>query len=110
MNHKLAMTILIYFSFLANPVLPAMEEISFRDFGVDDLIRQRFVENQQTAEESEKALGSEKIEKPDGGKEITYYSITTKEEEAELHKEEKEKVERSWEMLRNIIIIDKRIR
>jgi hypothetical protein len=88
----------------------ALRKSVFRDFGVDDLIMQRFVENQQTAEESEKALGSEKIEKPDGGKEITYYSITTKEEEAELHKEEKEKVERSWEMLRNSIIIDRHMK
>jgi hypothetical protein len=110
MNHKLAMTILIYFSFLANPVLPAMEKISFRDFGVDDLIRQRFVQNQQSAEESDKGLGSEKIEKPDGRKEIIYYSITTEEEEAERRKEEKEKVERSWEMLRNSIIIDRHMK
>ena len=110
MNRKLAMTILIYLSILANPVLPAMEKISFGDIGEDDLIIQRFVENQQSAEESEKALGSEKIEKPDGEKEITYYSVTTKEEEAERRKEEKEKVERSWEMLRNIIIIDRRMR
>jgi hypothetical protein len=110
MNRKLALTILIYFSFLANPVLSAMEKIFFRDFGVDDLIMQRFVENQQTAEESEKALGSEKIEKPDGGQEITYSSITTNEEEAEHRKEEKEKVEKSWEMLRNAIIIDRRMR
>jgi hypothetical protein len=87
-----------------------MEKIYFGDFGADDLIRQRFVQNQQSAEESEKALGSEKIEKPDGRKEITYYAITTEEEEAERHREEKEKVERSWEMLRNFIIIDRQIR
>ena len=112
MNCKLAITItiLINLLFLANPVSPVMEKISFRDFGVDDLIIQRFVEDQQSAEESEKGLGSEKIEKPDGGIEITYYSITTKEEEAARRKEEKEKVERSWEMLRDIIIIDRRMR
>jgi hypothetical protein len=110
MNRILTINIWIYFLFLASPVLPAMEKIYSGDFGVDDLIMQRFVQNQQSAEESDKGLGSEKIEKPDGRKEIIYYSITTEEEEAERRKEEKEKVERSWEMLRNSIIIDRHMK
>jgi hypothetical protein len=108
MSRRLAMTILIYFSIFANLLLLPTGMIAFRDFGVDHRIIQHFVENQQTGEVSEKALGSEKNEKQNGGQEITYYSITTNEEEAEHRKEEKEKVERSWEMLKNIIIDNRR--
>lgn len=49
-------------------------------------------------------LGVKEVERPDGGKDKVYYSITTVEEEARRRQEEKEKLERSMEMLRNIII------
>ena len=59
--------------------------------------------------EKEKGLGSEEIKRPDGEKDRVYYSITTPEEEKELRKEEKEKQDKSLEILNNIII-DKRAR
>lgn len=53
-------------------------------------------------------LGVKEVERPDGGKNKIYYSITTVEEEAKRRQEEKEKLERSMEMLRNIIIDQRR--
>jgi hypothetical protein len=47
------------------------------------------------------------IPRPDGSKDRIYYSIITPEEESQRSKEEKEKSDRSWEMLKNVII-DKR--
>ena len=54
-------------------------------------------------------LGSQEIPRGDGGKDRVYYSVTTPEEENKARQEEKEKEEKSWEMLRNIII-DRRTR
>ena len=63
----------------------------------------------QTDEKTEKGLGSKEIKKPDGQEEKVYYSTTTPEEEAEHRQEEKEKAEKSLDILRNMIIVPKRI-
>jgi hypothetical protein len=55
-------------------------------------------------EESSKTLGVREVERPDGGKDKIYYSITSPEEESGEAKEEEEKIEKSWDMLRNIVI------
>ncbi len=63
----------------------------------------------QTDEKSEKGVGTKEIKKPDGREEKVYYSTTTPEEEAERRQEEKEKAEKSLDILRNMIIVPKRI-
>jgi len=57
----------------------------------------------------EDGLGTREIPRPDGGRDRVFYSVTTPEEERKNREEEKEKNERSWEMLRNIIL-DRRSR
>jgi hypothetical protein len=57
----------------------------------------------------EKSLGTQEIPRTDGGRDKIYYSITTLEEERKSREEEKEKADKSWEMLNNIII-DRRSR
>ena len=47
------------------------------------------------------------MKRPDGGKDRIYYSITTEEEENERRKEESKKLDKSMEMLDNMIIFEK---
>ena len=61
-------------------------------------------EQEKISPAPEKGLGTQDLSRTDGGKDKTYYSITTPEEEARAKQEEKESADRSWEMLRNIII------
>jgi hypothetical protein len=56
---------------------------------------------------SSAGVGVLEVPRPDGGKDKIYYSTTTQEEERQRSQEEKENADRSWEMLRNVII-DKR--
>ena len=63
----------------------------------------------QSDEQSEKGVGTKEIKKPDGQEEKVYYSTTTPEEEAERRQEEKEKAEKSLDILRNMILVPKRI-
>jgi hypothetical protein len=107
MNFTQAMAILVYFCLVANPLAACMDRISPKTVGTDKRVTQGAGETLRTDEGSEKALGSREIQRPDGGKDKIYYSVTTQEEEAEQQREEKEKVEKSWDILRNIII-DKR--
>ena len=58
--------------------------------------------------EPPKGIGTQEIPREDGGKDKIYYSITTPEEEEKAKQEEKEKEERSWDMLKNIIIDNRR--
>ncbi len=53
-------------------------------------------------------LGAYDVPRPDGGKDKVYYSIITPEEEAQSKKEEKEKMEKSLDLLRNIVIDGRR--
>jgi hypothetical protein len=108
MDSTQAMAVLVFFSVIANPLSASIDEISLKEVGTDKRVPQGFVESQQTDEGSQKTLGGMEIQRPDGGKDKIYYSVTPKEEEVKQQKEEKEKVEKSWDMLRNIIIIDKR--
>jgi hypothetical protein len=107
MNLIQAMAILVYFSLVANPLADSIDRIDPRAVGTDKRVTQGTGETLRTDEGSEKALGSREIQRPDGGKDKTYYSGTSKEEQEEKQREEKEKEEKSWDMLRNIII-DKR--
>jgi hypothetical protein len=68
----------------------------------------RLAESLQTDERIERGTGSKAIERKDGQEDKVYYSTPTKEEEAERRQEEKKKVEKSLEMLKNMIIVPKR--
>ena len=59
---------------------------------------------EKNSQPSASGVGVLEIPRPDGSKDKIYYSIITPEEESQRSKEEKEKSDRSWEMLKNIII------
>jgi len=52
----------------------------------------------------DRGLGTQEIPRRDGGKDKVYYSVTTPDEDRKNQEEEKEKADKSWEVLRNIII------
>ena len=54
--------------------------------------------------ENPPGLGTQEIERSDGGKDKIYYSVVTPEEEAKTKEEEKEKTDQSWDILKNVII------
>jgi hypothetical protein len=58
--------------------------------------------------EGTSGLGVKETTRPDGGKDVTYFSVTTPEEERKAQQEEQEKMEKALEILRNIIINDRR--
>ena len=58
--------------------------------------------------EPPQGIGAQEVPREDGGKDKIYYSITTPEEEKKAKQEEKEKEERSWDILKNIIIDNRR--
>ncbi len=59
--------------------------------------------------ETPSGVGVIEVPRADGGKDKIYFSTFSYEEEGQAKAEEKEKVNRSWDMLKNIII-DKRSR
>jgi hypothetical protein len=95
--------------FLLHPAASSMK-ISPEEIERNNQAFPRLAESLQTDERIERGTGSKVIEGKDGQKDKVYYSTTTREEEAERRQEEKEKVEKSLEMLRNMIIIPKRVR
>jgi hypothetical protein len=58
---------------------------------------------------SPKGVGVVEVPRADGRKDKVYFSTMTPEEESQNAAAEREKVDRSWDMLRNIII-DRRAR
>ncbi len=54
--------------------------------------------------------GVREIPGKEGGKDIEYFSEVTREEEEKALEEEKEKTDRSWDLLRNVIIDRRRTR
>ncbi len=55
-----------------------------------------------------KDLGMYQVPRPEGGNDRIYYSVVTPEEEAKQKNEEKEKLDKSLDVLRNIIIDGRR--
>ena len=102
---------LIYSIFLIAFPLDALtvdEVIRLKQAGVDDKTIQMLIEQERMTQGETKGLGIKEVEKPGGGKDKIYYAITPAEEEIKSRQEEKEKLEKSWEMLRNIIIDERR--
>jgi len=108
MNHTSIQIVAIAF-FLLQPAVLSLMQISTEKTGKNDQTLPLRAGSYQTDEGGEKGLGTQEIKKPDGREDKVYYSTTTPEEEAERRKEEKEKAEKSSDMLRNMIILPKRI-
>jgi hypothetical protein len=66
-----------------------------------------YQEPEKLSPRSAAGVGVLEITRPDGNKDKIYYSTITPEEELQRNEEEKEKSNRSWEMLKNVIL-DKR--
>jgi hypothetical protein len=69
----------------------------------------RMVQQKNEIHDQQNGLGAKEIQRPDGGTDRIYYSIITPEEEEIRDREEKEKQDRSWDMMKGILI-DKRTR
>ena len=108
MNHTSIQIVAIAF-FLLQPAVLSRMQISPEKAGKNDQTLPFQAGSYQTDEGNEKAMGTKEIKKPDGREDKVYYSTTTPEEEAERRQEEKEKAEKSLDMLRNMIIVPKRI-
>jgi hypothetical protein len=65
-------------------------------------------EGERISPEPTKGIGAKEVPREEGGKDRIYYSIITPEEEEKAKQEEKEKEERSWDILKNIIIDNRR--
>lgn len=86
------------------------EIIRLKNAGVSDETIQLLIRRE--SEEREKhdpsrIVGRKEITLPDGRRQIIYYSISDPEEVDRRRKEEKEKVEKSWDVLKNLIVTPK---
>jgi len=84
--------------------LTADQIIKLKEAGVDDRTIQMLIEQEKMGQEGKEGVGVKEIPRPGGGKDKIYYSTTTQEEETRVQQEERQKLERAWEVLRNIII------
>jgi len=97
---------------LISPPLHALtveEVIRLKEAGVDDRTIQLLLERETMKRKDTQGIGVQEKERPDGGKDKTYYSTTTPEEQEKSKQEEEEKLKKAYEILRNIII-DQRTR
>ena len=93
--------------FLLHPASSSLK-ISPEEIRKNNQVLKGLAQSLQSEEGTERGTGSKAIEKKDRQEDKVYYSTTTQEEEAERRQEETEKVEKSLDMLRNIIIVPKR--
>ena len=109
MNHTPVLIVAIAF-FLLQPAALSPMKISPEKAGKSDQAQTLPLRagGNQTDEGSGKGVGTKEIRKPDGRQDKLYYSTTTPDEEAERRQEEKEKLDKSLDMMRNTIIIPKR--
>jgi len=100
------LVIFICFQISTVPIyaLTAEEIMRLKEAGVDDKTIQMLIKQEKKNDESANELGTKEIERPDGGKDKLYYSITSTEEERKNREEEKEKLDKAMEILKNIII------
>ena len=111
MIHFIYSVVLILSLFFVAVPLSALtvdEVIRLKEAGVEDKTIQMLIEQERMTQGETKGLGVKEIEKPGGGKDKLYYSITPDREEINNQQEEKEKIEKSWEMLKNIIIDERK--
>ncbi len=91
-----------------------MQNIDCVEFcrALGDETRQRILEmlleQEKSNREGKEGLGTRESIRPDGKRDTTHYSVVTPEEEERAQREEKEKMERALEILRNIIVDDRK--
>ncbi|MBM4333042.1 MAG: hypothetical protein FJ117_17810 [Deltaproteobacteria bacterium] len=97
---------LLFFILLTTLLVPisAVADMNPKMAGVVYGTNRPVLNQEEENAETSKELGTKDIEKPSGKKDKIYYSITTPEEEAKKQQEEKEKMDKSLEFIRNIII------
>ncbi len=74
------------------------------NMGAHPLDEERWVQQGEPPIDPTPGLGTKEVPRSDGGKDTTYYSITTPEEEEKARQEEKDKSDKSLDVLKNIII------
>jgi hypothetical protein len=106
MRAPLFCVVLICFSLIPTHLyaLTAEQVIRLKEKGVEDRTIQMLIERENRERENASGLGVKEKVRSDGGKDKTYYSITDRQEEINQQREEKEKMERALEILRNLII------
>ncbi len=62
------------------------------------------LDKDESAPDPAPGIGMRETPGAEGGKDKIHYSITTSEEEKKAAQEEKEKFEKSWDVLRSIVI------
>ncbi len=86
------------------------EIIQLKKAGVSDetiqsLIKSESEERQrQERYDPSRTVGSKEIVLPDGRRQIIYYSITDPAEDERKRREEQERLDKSWDVLKNVII------
>ena len=98
---------LFFCTLLFAPHLDALtvdEIIRLTEAGVSDRTIEMLMKQEKETREGKEGLGVKETLRPDGGKDRTYYSVTTLEEQQRAQQEEREKMEKALEILRNVII------
>ncbi len=72
--------------------------------GAHPLSRERWVQQGKPPIDPTPGLGTQEIPRADGGKDKIYHSFITPEEEKQAEQEEKDKSDKSWDVLKNVII------
>ena len=92
--------------FSAGMNLPVFHEgkVLRNQMGAPPQGQERWGQQEKVVPDAAPGLGTQEIPRADGGKDKIYYSITTPEEEKKAQQEEKDKVDKSLDMLKNIII------
>lgn len=111
-KHHFSWAFVFLFLCLISPPLHALtveEIIRLKEAGVDDRTIQLLLERETMKKKDGQGIGVQEIERSDGSRDKTYYSVTTPEEEEKSRHEEEEKLKKAYEILRNMII-DQRAR
>jgi DNA-binding transcriptional MerR regulator len=99
---------IVFLCFSLIPVRPyaltAEQILHLKEKGVEDRTIQMLLERERQEKENTPALGVREQPRPDGGKDKIYFSVTDRQEEIDRRREEKEKLDRALEILRNLII------
>ncbi len=86
------------------------EIIKLKKAGVSDETIQTLIKAENEERERQRrydparTVGSKEITLPDGRRQIIYYSVTDPVEVERQRKEEQEKLDKSWDVLKNVII------
>ncbi|MDP2993058.1 MAG: hypothetical protein Q8N82_06835 [Deltaproteobacteria bacterium] len=103
--------LILFFGFTTGTFALTTEEIiKLKKAGVSDETIQLLIKTEHEERERYRRydpgrmVGSKEITLPDGRKQIIYYSVTDPVESERQRKEEEEKLEKSWDVLKHLII------